>query len=199
MKHLILLIFLLSQLHTSAQNNLTNYNFNYLIIEVNGDLNKDNLPDKVIVTQDTLNDYAPYRLQIFLQEPDGEFKLFVTSTQLIEPQFPNGRDGYRNGTGFSDVTIIKGVLSVNVELIRGHFEHKFRFQNGNFELIGFSEVYSNGLGTIDIVDFNLSTGIRIEISQNYSTDKIISNKKKKILIRPLPKLEDVVPFDKDLY
>ena len=31
-------------------------------MEVEGDLNKDSLPDKAIVTQDTLNENAPYRL-----------------------------------------------------------------------------------------------------------------------------------------
>ena len=38
------------------------------------------------------------------------------------------------------------------------------------------------------IDFNLSTGIRIEKSERYYTDKILGNKKKKILIKPLPKL-----------
>ena len=199
MKMIILLALNFFTLSTSAQTENTKYNFNYIITEVTGDLNKDNLPDKVIVTQDTLDEFAPYRIQIFFKESNGDFKLIATSTKLIEPQFPNGRDGYRTGTGFSDVTISKGVLSVNIELLRGHFEHKFRFQNGNFELIGFSEVYSNGLGTIETVDFNLSTGSRIEITENYETDKIISRKKKKILIRPLPRLQDVVPFENELY
>ena len=199
MKQFILTIFVLLQLGSFAQTDMTSYNFGHKIMEISGDLNKDNLLDKVIVTQDTLNENAPYRLQVFFKEPNGQFKLIATSTKIIEPQYPDGRDGYRTGNGFSDVTIKNGVLSVNFELLRGHFEHKFRHQNGNFELIGFSKVYSDGLGVMYFTDFNLSTGIRIEKSERYDTDKVLSNTKKKILIRPLPKLQDITPMENELY
>ncbi|SFC31057.1 hypothetical protein [Kaistella jeonii] len=199
MKELILTILFLFQIDSFAQTKTEKYNFNNQVIEVRGDLNKDNLVDKVIVTQDTLNENAPYRLQVFFKEPSGAFKLIVTSTKLIEPQYPNGRNGWVTGNGFSDITIKNGVLSVNFELLRGHFEHKFRFQNGNFELIGFSYGNSDGQGVITTSNFNLSTGIRIEKSERYDTDKILSNTKKKILIRPLPKLQDVIPMENELY
>ena len=198
MKELLLTI-VLFQIDSFAQTKTEKYNFNHQVIEVRGDLNKDNLVDKVIVTQDTLNENAPYRLQVFFKEPGGAFKLIVTSTKLIEPQYPNGKNGWVTGNGFSDITIKNGVLSVNFELLRGHFEHKFRFQNGNFELIGFSYGNSDGQGVISTTDFNLSTGIRIEKSERYDTDKILSNTKKKILIRRLPKLQDLIPLENELY
>lgn len=198
MKQLILTIFILLQLDSFAQTDTTNYKFDHKVKEVIGDLNKDSLPDKVIVTQDTLNENAPYRLQVFFKEPNGQFKLIVTTTKIIEPQYPDGRDGYRTDD-FSDVTINKGVLSIYFQLLRGHCEHKFRYQNGNFELIGFSEAYSDGQGVMSTNDFNLSTGIRIEKSERYDIDKILSYKKKKILIRPLPKLQDITPFENELY
>ena len=199
MKQLLLTFLIIFQLVSYAQTDTSKLNFDHKIMEVEGDLNKDSLVDKVVVTQDTLNENAPYRLQIFFKEPNGQSKLIVTSTKIIEPQYPDGRDGYRTGNDFSDVTIKKGVLSVNFELLRGGFKHKFRFQNGNFELIGFSEVYSDGQGVMTTTDFNLSTGIRIEKSERYDTDKILSNTKKKILIRPLPKLQDVIPMENELY
>lgn len=199
MKQLFLAILFLAQLNCFAQAGKNKDNFNHKIMEATGDLNKDGLPDKVIVTQDTLNENAPYRLQVFFQEPNGQLKLIVTSTKIIEPQYPDGRDAYTTGDGFAGVEITNGILSVNVELLRGHFEHKFRFQKGNFELIGFSEVNSDGHGVMESIDFNLSTGIRIEMDQRYDTDKIISNKKKKILIRPLPKLQDFIPMQTELY
>ena len=199
MRQIILTILFLFQLDSFAQTITKNYNFTHKIMEVSGDLNKDSLPDKVVVTQDTLNENAPYKLQIFFKEPNGQSKLIVTSIKIIEPQYPQGRDGYRTGNGFSNVTIKNGILSVNFELLRGHYKHKFRFQNGNFELIGFSEVSSDGHGVMQTTDFNLSTGIRVEKSERYDSDKILSNKKKKILIRPLPRLQDVAPMDNDLY
>ena len=199
MKELLLPILFLFQIDSFAQKKTEKYNFSHQVIEVRGDLNKDNLVDKVIVTQDTLNENAPYRLQVFFKEPGGAFKLIVTSTKLIEPQYPNGKNGWVTGNGFSDITIKNGILSVNFELLRGHFEHKFRFQNRNFELIGFSYGNSDGQGVISTTDFNLSTGIRIEKSERYDTDKILSNRKKKILIRPLPKLQDLIPLENELY
>jgi uncharacterized protein YegP (UPF0339 family) len=168
-------------------------------MEVEGDLNKDNLPDKLIITQDTLNENAPYRLQVFFKEPNGQFKLIITSTKIIAPQYPDGRKGYKTGNRFSEITIEAGVLNIRFELLRGHFEYKFRYRNENFELIAFSEVYSDGLGVMTTIDFNLSTGIRVEKSERYDTDKVLSTSKKKILIRPLPKLQDIAPMENELY
>lgn len=199
MKHLIFILLIILQLDTFAQTDTSKLNFDHKVREVQGDLNKDGLIDEVVVKQDTLNENAPYRLQIFFKEPNGQSKLIATSTKIIQPQFPDGKNGYKTGNDFSDISIKNDILSVNFELLRGHFEHKFRFQNGNFELIGFSEVYSNGRGVITTTDFNLSTGIRIEKSERYDTDKVLSYEKKKILIRPLPKLQDIAPIENELY
>lgn len=199
MKLVILLFIVFFQLHCFGQADTTEYHFNYRITEVEADLNNDYLADKVIVTQDSLNEKGPYRLQIFFREPSGQLKLAVTSTQLIEAQYPNGRDGWATGNGFSGLEIKDGLLSVSCELLRGHYEHIFRLKNGNFELIGYSKVNSNGQGIIQYIDFNLVTGIRVEQSERYDTDKIISRKKRKIIIRPLPKLEDLVPMKNELY
>ncbi|CAD0009038.1 hypothetical protein [Flavobacterium salmonis] len=196
------LIFLLLICVTSfSQSKNEKDTFTFLVTKVIGDLNKDNLDDKVIVTQDTINQESPYKLQIFFAQPNRQFKLIAASTKIISPQYPNGRDGYRTGDGFVDVTINKGIVSVNFGLLRGHFEHNFRFQNGNFELIGFSYISSDGHGTIYTTDFNLSTGIRLEKTESYGEeeDRVLSNTKKKILIRPLPKIQDVEPFENELY
>lgn len=200
MKQLIFtFLVVILKLEAFAQTESRKLNFDYKIIKVRGDLNKDGLIDEVIVKQDTLNENAPYKLQIFFKEPNGQSKLIASSTKIIEPQYPNGRNGYKTGNSFSNVTIKNGVLSVNFELLRGHFEHKFRFQNENFELIGFSKVYSDVLGIINTTDFNLSTGKRIEKSKRYDTNKVLSNNKKKILIRPLPKLQEIIPMENELY
>ena len=201
MKILILSIVLLICFGTIAQTKNKKDPYTFLVTKVLGDLNKDNLEDKVIVSQDTIHQNAPYKLQIFFAQPDGKFKLIATSNKIIAPQYPNGRDGYRTGDGFIDITINKGIVSVNFGLLRGHFEHKFRFQNGNFELIGFSYISSDGHGTIYSTDFNLSTGIRIEKTESYGEEDVkpATNTKKKILIRPLPKIQDVEPFENELY
>jgi hypothetical protein len=199
MKQFLIAILIFFQADSFAQPGAVPDRFDFKVMEVEGDLNKDNLPDKVVITQDTSNENAPYRLQVFLKDPDGQLQLIVSSTRIIAPQYPDGRNEYSTANAFLDVTIEKDVLSVNFELMRGHYEHRFRYQNGNVELVGFSMVYSDGFGVMTITDFNLSTGNRIEKTERYDTGKLLSVSKKKILIRPLPKLQDVVPMENDLY
>lgn len=175
-------------------------NFNKEITKVKGDLNNDGLVDYVQVLQDTLSDTSPYKLEIYFAEKSGTFKRVLSSTSAIDPAFPEGKEGYRTGNAFYEITIKKGILTISNELLRGNFDHKFRFQNGNFELIGFSEVYSDGQGTMGTIDFNLSTGILIKKTEPYGEDDFPkTNTKKKIMIKPLPKLQDFAPFKTEYY
>lgn len=193
-KFLFLLAFLFSAM-LYAQNNFTKE-----ITKVKGDINKDGLIDYAQVLQDTVSETAPYRLEIYFAETNGIFKKIVSTTKAIDAQYPEGRNGFYNGNSFYEITITKGILSIHNELIRGNFEHKFRYQNGNFELIGFSEVYSDGQGTMGMIDFNLSTGIRVKTTEPYGEDDFPKTKsQKKIMIRPLPKLQDFAPFKTEYY
>ncbi len=197
MHHSLSFVFIFFSSVLFAQTDSLLSDFDYQVAEVLGDLNKDNLPDKVVVEQDTTAFTWPYRIQVFFGQPNGSFQLIALSEQLIAAQYPNGREGYRDGIGFSEIDIKKNVLTVKHELLRGHFEYKFRYQNGHVELIGYSYVSSNGLGQFTVIDFNLSTGIRLYKRENYETDEILENTKEKRLIRPLPKLEDITPFNED--
>lgn len=194
----LLLVFITSSL--IAQKNKQTDEFIVQIKKVKGDLNKDNLADLVVVTQDTINEKAPYKLSVFFAQPNGTFKEIVSTTKAIDAQYPEGKNGYYNGQSFYDISIEKGILIISNELTRGNFEHKFRYQNNNFELIGFSETYSDGQGTIGMVDFNLSTGIRVSTTERYDdSDEKPTKNQKKILIRPLPKLQNFTPFATEFY
>src|SRR6476661_8691692 len=92
--------------------------FDVRIAEVFGDLNNDKLPDRVLVTQDTADDKAPYRLQVFFAAKGGGQKLQVSTVTAIEPGRVYGREGYIIGTRFSEITISHGLLSVAHELTR---------------------------------------------------------------------------------
>lgn len=198
MKIIFLIVgFALSQTTVYAQAKRPKDTFTHTVTSIKGDLNKDAIEDTVIVTQDTLQDTAPYRIQVFFGTESGGRQLIVTSEKLIDPQYPNGKGGFISGNGFSGIEIKKGILIVSNELLRGHYEYKFRYQNDNFELIGYTYVSSDGLGMMYSVDFNLSTGMRFSKSERYDSDKVISDKKEKVLIRPLPKLQDIIPFEQD--
>lgn len=193
LKNFLVVLFVLLSLSSSAQKKRDR--FSHQIARVKGDLNKDSLPDLVVVKQDTVSDSRPYRLQIFFAQADGTNKLIVSTEKAIPPQF----SGSGTGNAFDKITVEKNVLTIENELLRGWFRHIFRYQNGNFELIGFSRLESDGHGKIHEIDFNLSTGVRFYKISSYENDKVLSNEKQKKLIRPLPKLQDFIPFEKDDY
>ncbi len=172
-------------------------NFNVPVTKATGDLNKDGIEDLVTVTQDTISDTWPYRIQVSFGTGNGELKPVVSSDQLIDPQYPDGKGGWNYGHGFDSVEIKKGILIINNSLLRGHYEYKFRYQNGNFELIGYTYASSDGIGKIYSEDFNLSTGMRYYKEGSYETEEVFRDEKVKQLIRPLPRFQDIKPFDND--
>ena len=162
--------------------------FSVFICKASGDLNKDGTEDLVIVTQDTVDVYAPYRLEVFFTQKDRTQSLVVSTTKAIMPQFPNGRDGMLDG-GFDTITIKKGVLWIEEVFTRGHMEHKFRYQNNRFELIGFTYV-AGGSCCIQIIDYNLSTGRRIEKYGTIDMEKIPVTSDTIRKLEPLPNLTE---------
>lgn len=172
MRRLLLINFILFHFFANSQKTNVKEIYNFKITEVKGDLNNDKLDDKVIVVQDTINEFGPFKLEIFFANPNGVYESIATSTKIIAPQYPNGRDGFLSGNKLENITIKKNILIVNYGLLRGHFQHKFRFQNGNFELIGYSATYLNDPQIIRIIDFNLSTGIRFEKLANVGSDEM---------------------------
>lgn len=199
MPRLLLINFILISFLANSQKKNVKENFNFKITEVKGDFNNDKVDDKVLVTQDTINEKAPFKLEIFFANSNGDYKTIATSTKIIAPQYPNGRGGFLTGNSLENITIKKNILIVNYGLLRGHLAHKFRFQNGNFELIGYSAGYLDDPKIIKMIDFNLSTGIRIEKTGEVGSDKIVNQSTTKVIIRPLPKIQDVEPFENDLY
>lgn len=193
-----LLIFLFSIPILGYAQNENTANFKSLVTTVYGDLNKDGLIDLAVVTQDTISDNAPYLLEVFFKQANGDLKLIVSSTKAIEPQFPSGRENHFWGVAFDKLRIQKGVLWIEIGFTRGHMEHKFRYQNDRFELIGYTYIDVNA-GQIEQIDYNLSTGRRIEKEGTISEDDYTVVKDEVIKLTPLPKLEDFEPFVHELY
>jgi hypothetical protein len=173
-------------------------NFNVRISKVMGDLNNDHLKDIVIVDQDTTQYKAPYRLQIYFRLPSGKLKLMFSSIKTIPPQYPSGKGGYDSGVDFDQVLVKNKAIILMNGLLRGNNTHKFRFQKGDFQLIGFSSVYSDGQGTLTTIDHNLSTGVRIEKLENYETDKLISKTNDIIRPKQIHYLKNFDPLEGDL-
>lgn len=106
----IIFIFILLSvpLNLSAQNSSVKENYTYQVREDHGDLNGDGKMDRVTVEMDTLDETRPLRLQIFLSQPNGKLGLVVSSTKIIEPQYPVENQGRFNGYQIPDFLLKKG-------------------------------------------------------------------------------------------
>jgi len=196
MRILLSLIPVLFQIYAVAQHRPVNDNFNIKIREAKGDLNGDGLIDKVIISMDTVNAKVPLRLQIFFAQPNKQLKLIVSSTKLIEPQYPNGQ---YSGHQIPDIDIENAELILISDTGHGQSSHRFKYKNMNFELVHFSKVYWDGKNTTTETDFDLLKGVKTIKSQGLGSEKILSKSKAKIWIRPLPKLQELTAFENKPY
>jgi hypothetical protein len=199
-------ILLSVQMNLSAQNIKTRDNYIYQVREEKGDLNNDGKIDKITVKMDTIDETRPLILQIFLSQPNGKLTLAVSSTKIIEPQYPVENQGKFNGYQIPDFFIEKGILTMWSEIKGGNITYDFKYHNGNFELINVNKLTNNATkGYTDEntifteTKFNLITGIRTETDAILGSEKTLNKRKKTVLIRPLPKIQDFKFSDKKLY
>jgi hypothetical protein len=204
----IIFIFILLSfpLNLWAQNTNIKEHYTYQVREEHGDLNDDGKMDRITVEMDTLDETRPLRLQIFLSQPNGKLVLAVSSTKIIEPQYPVGNQGKFNGYQIPDFFIEKGILKMWSEIKGGNITYDFKYNNGSFELIYVTKLTNNATrGYIDEetifteTKFDLVTGIRTETDEISGSDKALKVRKKRLLIRPLPKIQDFKFSDKELY
>ncbi|GAA5084555.1 hypothetical protein GCM10023210_04490 [Chryseobacterium ginsengisoli] len=180
--------------------------FTYQVREESGDLNNDGKMDKITVKMDTVDETRPLRLQIFLSRPNGKLTLAVSSNKIIEPQYPVEKQGEFNGCQIPDFFIEKGILKMWSEIKGGNITYDFKYNNGNFELIhvnkltnNATEGYTNENTIFTETKFDLVTGIRTETDEILGSAKPSKVRKKRVLIRPLPKIQDFKFSDKELY
>ncbi|MDH6253163.1 hypothetical protein M2347_002890 [Chryseobacterium sp. H1D6B] len=200
------IIFISVQMNVSAQNSKNKDHYNYQVREEEGDLNHDGKMDKITVEMDTVNETRPLRLQIFLSQPNGKLALAVSSTQIIEPQYPAEKHGKPNGFQIPNFFIEEGVLKMWSEIKGGNITYDFKYQNGNFELIHVDKLTNNATkGYIDEntifteTKFNLVTGLRTETDERSDAKKPLDIRKKTVVIKSLPKIQDFKFSDKKLY
>ncbi|MBO9690510.1 hypothetical protein [Chryseobacterium sp.] len=193
-------------LNLLAQNSNPKEHYTYQVREEHGDLNNDGKMDRITVKMDTVNETRPLRLDIFLSQPNGKLALAVSSTKIIEPQYPVENQGKFNGYQIPDFSIEKGILKMRSEIEGGNITYDFKYNNGNFELIYVDKLTNNATkGYIDEktvfteTKFDLVTGIRTETDEISGSAKALSVRKKRVLIRPLPKIQDFKFSDKKLY
>jgi len=202
----LIIILVLFQMTLSAQKIQNKNNYDYLVREETGDLNNDGKTDKITVKMDTIDETRPFRFQIFLSQPNGKLNLAISSDKIIEPQYPLKHNGKPIEYQIPSFFIEKGVLSMWSEIKSGNITYDFKYQNGNFELVNVKKLTNNATkGYTDEntvfteMNFDLLLGIKTETDEIFGASKPLSRRKKKILIRPLPKLQDFRFSDKNKY
>ncbi|QQD14023.1 hypothetical protein [Sphingobacterium sp. UDSM-2020] len=199
-------ILILVPTHVFSQSIKNKNKYTYEVREEKGDLNHDGKIDRVTVKMDTIDETRPLRLQIFLSQPSGKLALTASSDKIIEPQYPTENQGKFNGYQIPSFFIENGILKMWSEIKGGNITYHFKYKKGNFELIYVDKlIYSATKGYIDEntifteTKFDLITGIRTESDEKLGSTKPLAVRKKRVLIRPLPKIQDIKFSDKDLY
>lgn len=195
MKKIFSLLFILFQITIYAQAQELKDDFNIIIRTEEGDLNNDGLVDKVFIKMDTIDNTQPLKLEIYFLQKNGKYKLNVATKKLMEAQYPNGKYG---GNQIPDVMIEDGNLILYSEISKNHFSHLFKFKNGYFELQKISNVVWDGQNLTTETDFNLLSGQRTEITKALGSEKIVKKTSKKIVVKPLPKIDNFRSFDSKL-
>lgn len=187
MKNTLLIFFVFSSLNIYSQQKNNTEHFTVRVREEMGDLNRDGLQDKVILTMDTVDVQQPLKLQVFLLQSNRKLRLEFSSKEVFNPQYPNGKYG---GDQVPSILIENGNLILYCEIKDVKEYYTFRYQNGKFELIQISKIVWDGKDTTTETKFDLVKGEKTEVSQLLGSEKKKKKKPTKIALKALPTLQN---------
>ncbi len=187
MKNKLLIFLVLASMNMYAQQHKNIEHFTVRVREEVGDLNKDGLQDKVILTMDTVDAQQPLKLQIFLLQSNRKLRLEFSSKEVFNPQYPNGKYG---GDQIPSIFIEDGNLILYSEINDVKKYYTFRYQNKNFELIKISKIVWDGKDKTTETQFDLVKGEKTENSKLLGSEKTKKKKPTKIALKALPTLQN---------
>jgi len=187
MKNKLLIFLVLASMNMYAQQQKNIEHFTVRVREEVGDLNKDGLQDKVILTMDTVDAQQPLKLQIFLLQSNRKLRLEFSSKEVFNPQYPNEKYG---GDQIPSIFIEDGNLILYSEINDVKQYYTFRYQNKNFELIKISKIVWDGKDTTTETQFDLVKGEKTENSKLLGSEKTKKKKPTKIALKTLPTLQN---------
>lgn len=194
-----IIFFLLMKTGLYSQKPVQKDHYTFLVQTEEGDLNKDKYNDRIVLAMDLEDETRPLRLQIFLTQPDHKLKLAVSSTKLIESEYPKDKKGQHNGNTIPDFIIEDGNLKMLTDINSRKSIYEFRYKQNNFELIKISRVIWDGKNTTSETEIDLLTKTKVEFDQELGSDKILNRRKKNIKIDILPKIQDLSFSDLEKY
>lgn len=166
-------------------------NYSSLIQEEVGDLNNDKRNDRIMVEMDIEDETQPSRLQIFLSQPNKKLQLVVSSTKIIEEQYPIRKNGKYSGNNVPDFFIEEGKLKMLTDIDNRKSSYEFRLNKNNFELIMISRVIWDGKETTSHTEIDLIKGTKGEYDIDFGPNKKNIKNTKLKPIKILPKIQDL--------
>ena len=194
-----ILLLLLATADLYAQQNGRKDNYTFQVQLEEGDLNKDKRYDRIVLEMDVEDETRPLRVQIFLSQPNKKLQLVVSSTKIIESQYPSDKDGAYNGNPIPDFFIEEGKLRMLTDINDRKSAYEFRLKQNTFELVKISRVYWNGKNTTFETEIDLIAKTKVEFQQELGSDEILNRTKKTIKIKSLPRLQDLSYSDLERY
>ncbi len=166
--------------------------------EAIGDLDNDGIDEKVVVFNTSIvsSKGIEREIQFFKKDNSNNWTLWKKTREGILESKMEGVVG----DPFKGIDIQNGIFIVNhsgESHSKWETTNKYRFQNGNFELIGYTQEINTPCENSLFIDYNLSTGNAVlqradvtcnnykPVSKNFKIDKKVNHQ-----ISPLPHLQD---------
>lgn len=184
MKKIIFLLSLFTAVPIFSQEHKNHYK---MVKDAMGDLNKDGLQDKVLLSMNTNDATQPLKLQIFFLGPDRKFKSAFTSTEIFDPQ--------EGGDKIPDIRIENNNLVISRENYNDKNVQTFRHNKGKFELISIYKIKVNESDTVETTT-DLLAGTHTELTKIAGSKKAKKNQKK-ITVNTLPTLDNIKSFKQE--
>ena len=133
-----------------------------------GDLDKDGI-EELVVAYDTKKADEEYesvpRELIIYKKQNNKWTVWKKSSQALL----GSREGGMMGDPFGELKIKNGILHISHDggsSWKWSHTDKYRYSNGEFDLIGYSSIYGKLCEYWEKVDFNLATG-KISVEKEY--------------------------------
>lgn len=186
-----ILLILLCVSTGSFSQNINKDAFNEIVGEEEGDLNQDKVTDKIIVSSINTSDVRPFKLEIWMSQPNNKkLKLVVSTTKLLEQQYDAEKYKMKKNFRIPDVVIENGKLTILTTINELKSRYVFRFKDGNFELTNISRILWDGKDTTTETEIDLLKGSKVVFDQDSGPNKKYKVRDKSEP-KPLPKIQDL--------
>ncbi|NHN25016.1 hypothetical protein FIA58_004925 [Flavobacterium jejuense] len=129
-----------------------------ILDETEGDLDKDGIPEKVIVYDTEKETDLGTERQIYIyKNNNGKWEFWKKAIGAVLPS----QHGGMMGDPFDEISIERNCIVINHfggSRQKWNYTHRFRYQGGDFQLIGATVNFGSPCDYFETMDYNLSNG-----------------------------------------